>query len=89
MIGKVFPPPLVAKVTRLLLSRILNDPVYGVQVRWAGVTCFFGAPVGAMLSCGCVWRGCWWGPVALVHRVECEDVRVGCVCSLATGYLRE
>lgn len=33
VIGKVFPPPLVAKVTRLLLSRILNDPVYGVQVR--------------------------------------------------------
>eukprot|EP00752_Nemacystus_decipiens_P010830 g9629.t1 len=33
VIGKVFPPPLVAKVTRLLLSRILNDPVYGVQAR--------------------------------------------------------
>ncbi len=32
VIGQVFPPPLVAKVTRLLLSRILNDPVYGVQV---------------------------------------------------------
>ncbi|CAN0144396.1 unnamed protein product, partial [Pylaiella littoralis] len=33
VIGQVFPPPLVAKVTRLLLSRILNDPVYGVQAR--------------------------------------------------------
>lgn len=33
VIGQVFPPPLVAKVTRLLLQRILNDPVYGVQVR--------------------------------------------------------
>ena len=33
VIGQVFPSPLVAKVTRLLLSRILNDPVYGVQVR--------------------------------------------------------
>eukprot|EP00904_Undaria_pinnatifida_P003770 jgi/Undpi1/13394/HiC_scaffold_8.g03053.m1 len=33
VIGQVFPPPLVAKVTRLLLQRILNDPVYGVQAR--------------------------------------------------------
>ncbi|CAN0373177.1 unnamed protein product, partial [Hapterophycus canaliculatus] len=33
VIGQVFPTPLVAKVTRLLLSRILNDPVYGVQAR--------------------------------------------------------
>lgn len=32
VIGQVFPQPLVAKVTRLLLQRILNDPVYGVQV---------------------------------------------------------
>lgn len=52
VIGKVFPPPLVAKVTRLLLSRILNDPVYGVQVRACAyarvftlVPSFLGGPV--------------------------------------------
>ncbi|CAM9358850.1 unnamed protein product [Chrysoparadoxa australica] len=33
LIGKLFPPSLVPKVTRLLLQRILNDPVYGIQAR--------------------------------------------------------
>ncbi|CAN0427568.1 unnamed protein product, partial [Discosporangium mesarthrocarpum] len=33
IIGRAFPPPMVPRVTRLLLQRILSDPVYGVQAR--------------------------------------------------------
>ncbi|CAM9953203.1 unnamed protein product, partial [Choristocarpus tenellus] len=37
VIGQVFPSPLVPRVMRLLLHRILSDPVYGVQARVEGV----------------------------------------------------
>ncbi|CAM9682371.1 unnamed protein product, partial [Phaeothamnion confervicola] len=33
IIMRAFPAPLVPKVTKLLLQRILNDPVYGIQAR--------------------------------------------------------
>mmetsp|Transcript_6316 Transcript_6316/g.9453 ORF Transcript_6316/g.9453 Transcript_6316/m.9453 type:complete len:597 (-) Transcript_6316:737-2527(-) len=39
LITKVFPPIMAPKVTRLLLQRILNDPVYGIQVRVEQVLC--------------------------------------------------
>ncbi|KAJ1441108.1 exocyst complex component Sec10-domain-containing protein [Ochromonadaceae sp. CCMP2298] len=39
LIRKVFPPHSVAKVTRMLIQRIFNDPAFGLQARVDAILC--------------------------------------------------
>jgi hypothetical protein len=39
LIRKVFPPHTIARVTRLLIQRIFNDPAFGIQARVDGILC--------------------------------------------------